>query len=71
MTDNEREYMDESAEGLEGAKVVVLLSGREVRKVGDKWEVQPPNDNYWVTFDDLIEAIKFSKGEKTVEALED
>ena len=62
---------DESAEGLEGAKVVVLLSGREVRKVGDKWEVQPPNDNYWVTFDDLIEAIKFGKGEKTVETLED
>lgn len=74
MTDREREYMElgyEYAEGIERASVVNLPSGREIRKVGDKWEVQPPNDNYWVTFDDLIEAIKFSKGEKTVEALEE
>jgi hypothetical protein len=32
------------------------------RKVGENWEVQPHNDNYWLTFDDLIDAIKCGKG---------
>jgi len=63
MTNREREYAGlgyEYAEGIERAKVVVLHSGREVRKVGEGlWEVQPWNDNYWVRFDDLVEAIKF------------
>ena len=66
MTDRERQYADlgyEYAEGIERASVVNLPSGREVRKVGDnKWEVQPHNDNYWKSFDDLIEAIKFGIG---------
>lgn len=67
MTDRERQYADlgyEYAEGIERANVVNLPSGREVRKVGERWEVQPHNDNYWVAFDDLIEAVKFGIGKK-------
>ncbi len=74
MNDREKQYTSlthKYAKDIEWASVVNLPSGREVRQVGDKWEVQPPNDNYWVAFDDLIEAIKFSKGEKTVETIED
>ena len=67
MTDKERQYAAlgyEYAEGIERANVVHLLSGREVRRIGEsKWEVQPPNDNYWVEFSNLIEAIKFGKGQ--------
>ena len=65
MTDRERQYYElgyEYAEGIERCKVVLLPSGREIRKVGKKWEVQPHNDNYWLTFDDLIDAIKCGKG---------
>lgn len=63
MTDREREYTKlgyQYAESIERADKVILLSGRYVKKIGENsWEVQPPNDNYWVKFDDLIEAIKF------------
>ena len=66
MTDRERQYYDlgyEYAEGIERAEVVNLPSGREVRRIGESlWEVQPHNDNYWVSFDDLIDAIKFGTG---------
>ena len=62
MTNRERELSVlgyEYAEGIERAKTITLLSGREVRKIGDsKWEVQPWNDNYWKEFDDVVEAIK-------------
>ena len=62
MTNREREYAAlgyEYAEGIEYANVVTLHSGREVRRTeNDTWEVQPWNDNYWLEFDDLIDAIK-------------
>ena len=74
MTDRERQYAAlgyEYAEGIERAKVVYLPSGREVRRIGEIgesiWEVQPHNDNYWVSFDDLIEAIKFGIGKNNKE----
>jgi hypothetical protein len=61
MTNKEREYASlgyEHAVGIEQASTVWLLSGRQVFKKGDQWEVQPWNDNYWLTFDNLIDAIK-------------
>lgn len=65
MTKREREFASlgfEYAEGIERSSVVRLESGREVRRVGDKWEVQPPFDNYWKSFDDLLDAIRFGMG---------
>lgn len=62
MTDRERQFCRlglEYASNIEFAKVVELPTGREVRKVGGKWEVQPYNDNYWKQFDDLLDAVKF------------
>ena len=63
MTNKERLYAQlglEYSEGIEDAKVVVMPSGREIRKTKDlQWEVQPPNDNYWVSFETLLEAYKF------------
>jgi hypothetical protein len=42
-------------------EVVMTPTGREIRttKKG-KWECQPPNDNYWIEFDDLAAAMKFA-----------
>ena len=63
MTNRERELASlgfEYAEGLEQCNCVTIPStGREVRKTEDgRWEVQPWNDNYWLTFDDLLDAIR-------------
>jgi hypothetical protein len=63
MTNREREYAAlgiEYAEGIEEARVVVIpQTGREVRKVDDDtWEVQPYEDNYWLQFDNLLDAIR-------------
>ncbi len=64
MTDRERKLASlgfEYAEGIERASVIVVPStGREIRKVGDKWEAQPPRDNYWKKFSSLIAAIRFA-----------
>ncbi len=64
MTNREREFANlglHYAEGIEQAKVVILPSGREVRKVAEgRWEAQPYNDNYWKSFDDCLEACKFA-----------
>lgn len=70
MTDRERQYADlgyEYAEGIEQAsKVQVLDTGRFIYKLKNGWECQPFNDNYWKTFPDLIEAIKFASYPKPV-----
>ncbi len=67
MTDRERELASlgfEYAEGIERANVVTLpASGREVRRFEKTdgtpyWEVQPYNDNTWLEFDNIIDAIK-------------
>ena len=63
MTNRERQFADlglHYAEGIDQAQTVVLPStGREVRKNRrGKWEVQPWNDNYWLEFDDLLEAVR-------------
>lgn len=68
MTNREHEFLNlgiEYAEGIERAKKIILpISGREVRKItdastgADKWAVQPWNDNYWMYFDDLLDAVK-------------
>ena len=64
MTDRERKLASlgfEYAEGIERANVVVIPStGREVRKVNGKWEAQPPDDNYWRRFGDVVAAIRFA-----------
>ena len=63
MTNRERQFMEvgiEYAEGIEFSSVIRLPTGREVRKKGNKWETQPYNDNYWVLFDDLLDAVKFA-----------
>jgi hypothetical protein len=65
MTDRERAFAGVGlhySEGIERADVVHLPTGREVRRVKGKWEVQPHNDNYWQKFDDLLEAVKFGLG---------
>lgn len=62
MTDRERQFYKlgmEYAANIELAQVVNLPNGREVRKVDDMWEVQPPTDNYWEKFDDLLDAVRF------------
>lgn len=67
MTNRERELASlgfEHAEGIEYAEVIIIPgTGREIRKGINEhgnvmWEVQPWNDNYWLHFDDLLEAIK-------------
>lgn len=61
MTNREREFAAlgyEYAEGIDQCAVVYLHSGREVRRTESGWEVQPWNDNYWVEFPDLLDAIK-------------
>lgn len=62
MTDRECEFASlglENVEGIDQAGVVVLPSGREARKNRNgKWEVQPWNDNYWLEFDDLLDAVR-------------
>ena len=66
MTNREREFAKcelEYAEGIEQAATIRLPSGREVRKVRGKWEAQPHNDNYWKSFDDLLDAVKFAVGQ--------
>lgn len=65
MTNREREYASfgfEYAEGIEYASVVIVPStGREVRKNAEgKWEAQPWNDNYWLEFDSLLDALKIA-----------
>ena len=70
MTDRERKFMDlgfEYSANIELAKVIDLPNGREVRKVRNKWEVQPPHDNYWERFDDLLDAVKFGLFGRKVE----
>ena len=73
MTNREREFAElgfEYAEGIENSDTIIIpSSGREIRKVINEfdevgWEVQPWNDNYWLEFDDLIDAIKC--GTKTI-----
>lgn len=62
MTDREREFMNlglEYAEGIDRCDVVTLPTGREVLKTkGGKWEVQPLGDNYWLVFEDLLDAVR-------------
>ena len=63
MTNREREFAAlgmEYAEGIESAKAVHLPSGRMVNRVARGWESQPWNDNYWRTFCDLLDAIRFA-----------
>jgi hypothetical protein len=62
MTNRERAFLDlgiEYAEGIDRADVVVIPStGREARKTARGWEVQPWNDNYWLEFGDLLDAVR-------------
>jgi hypothetical protein len=62
MTNRERAFAAlglEHSEGIEQSLVIVLPTGREVRREGDGWIVQPPNDNYWQKFHDLLAACKY------------
>ena len=70
MTDRERKFCElgfHYSANIDLAKVVDLPNGREVRKVRNKWEVQPPHDNYWERFDDLLDAVKFGLFGRKVE----
>ena len=63
MTNRERELASlgfEYAEGIERAFGPLVLpgSGREVRRTAYGWEVQPWDDNYWVEFADVLDAIR-------------
>jgi len=66
MTDREREFASlgfEYAEGIEQPQVkmvIVPTTGREIRRVKGGWESQPWNDNYWRTFADLLDAVRFA-----------
>lgn len=64
MTNREREFAAigwEYCEGIDLANVVIVpATGREIRRVEGGWEAQPWNDNYWQTFEDLLEAAKFA-----------
>ncbi len=66
MTDREQSLAALGLRGVEGIEQCTFIalpwSGREIRKTKDgRWEVQPWNDNYWLTFDDLLDAVKASK----------
>ncbi len=68
MTNREREFAElglEYAEGIDRADVVRLPTGREVRKTKRGWETQPVGDNYWLNFDDLLDAVKCGLGKIT------
>lgn len=63
MTERERELASlgiEYAEGIEYASAVTIPStGREARRTErGTWESQPWNDNYWLEFDDIVDAIR-------------
>jgi hypothetical protein len=64
MTDRERAFASlglEYAEGIDRAKVVTVpATGREIRRTkdGQAWECQPWNDNYWLRFADLLDAVR-------------
>ncbi len=63
MTNREREFASlgfEYAEGIDLCSVVIIpTTGREARKKPNgNWEVQPWNDNYWLEFEDLLDALK-------------
>ena len=63
MTERERQFAAlgiEYAEGIERAeRVTIPVTGREARKKDNgKWEVQPWNDNYWLEFDDVLDAVR-------------
>jgi hypothetical protein len=65
MTNRERQFAAlgmEYAEGIDNAITVIVPStGREIRKSGkNTWEAQPWNDNYWIDFADLLDAVKFA-----------
>jgi len=65
MTDREREFAAlgfEYAEGIEQAnRVIIPSTGREIRRTKTgKWEAQPWNDNYWKSFADVLDAIRFA-----------
>lgn len=64
MTDRERQFAElgfEYAEGIDLARVVIAPhSNREIRRVSRGWECQPWNDNYWRTFADLLDAVRFA-----------
>ena len=66
MTNREREFASlgvDYAEGIESCEVIVLTTGREVRRCQDGgWEVQPRNDNYWLKFKDALEAVRCGLG---------
>jgi hypothetical protein len=75
MTERERAFASlgfEYAEGIDRASVVKIpATNREARKKANgKWEVQPWNDNYWLVFDDLLDAIKAATPPKTTPALD-
>jgi len=72
MTDRERQFAAlgfEYAEGIDRAeRVTVPSTGREVRKRKDgKWEAQPWNDNYWQSFGDLLDALRFATRPKAAD----
>jgi hypothetical protein len=65
MTNRERAFAAlglEYAEGIESCHVIIVPStGREIRRRDDgRWECQPWNDNYWRSFDDLLEAVTWA-----------
>ena len=64
MTERERQFAllgFEYAEGIDAASVVIVpATGREIRRTANGWEAQPWNDNYWRTFDDLLDAARFA-----------
>jgi hypothetical protein len=64
MTDRERQFANiglHYAEGIDRANVIILPSGRKIRRTKKgKWRCQPPKDNYWREFDDLLEAATFA-----------
>lgn len=69
MTNKEREFASigwNYCEGIEEAKVIVVPeTGRQIIKNNKGlWECQPHNDNYWKSFENLIDAAKFAMGKK-------
>jgi hypothetical protein len=62
VTDREREFAGlglEYAANIEACQRVILPSGRYAAKTArGTWEVQPWFDNYWLEFEDLLDAVR-------------
>lgn len=63
MTNRERQFAAlgfSHAACIDECERIELPMGRYIQRVDDGWAAQPWDDNYWRTFDDLLDAVRFA-----------